>query len=257
VVAGQLSRCVDIEAGLEVRLALTPPCGTGTKTEGHGAQWAARQTLCEHPKTPCTKPSTRRSHDGGMNTPVPPSALLVLDVFCTFDFPGGAALYEQTLGIVDNLRHLCRRFRDAGRPVIFVNDNFGHWEDTFNDVVTRAGKSGGGLVANALHPEPSDYRLLKPRHSAFFETSLPSLLAHLGIEQIVVTGIAADSCVLSTVMDAHVRGFETLVPRDTTASQSPARTARVLDHLKESCGIATPAADDLSVSRTPAPSGPS
>jgi nicotinamidase-related amidase len=180
-----------------------------------------------------------------MNTAAPPSALLVLDVFSTFDFPGGDALLAQTSGITDNVRRLCGRYRDAGRPVVFVNDNFGRWEESFGDLVTRVGDSKGSSIATTLRPEPSDYRLLKPRHSAFFETSLPSLLAHLDVARIVVAGIAADSCVLSTVMDAHVRGFDSVVPKDTTASQSAERTARVLAHLSESCGIDTPVSDEV------------
>jgi nicotinamidase-related amidase len=180
-----------------------------------------------------------------MNTGTSPSALLVLDVFSTFDFPGGNALLGQSSGIADNLRRLCARYRAAGRPVVFINDNFGQWEETFDDLVMRVGGSKGSAIAAVLRPGPSDYRLLKPRHSAFFETALPSLLAHLDVKRIVVAGIAADSCVLSTVMDAHVRGFESVVPRDTTASQSADRTARVLAHLTESCGIDTPLSDDV------------
>jgi nicotinamidase-related amidase len=180
-----------------------------------------------------------------MNIAVPPSALLVLDVFSTFDFLGGDALLEQTSSITDNLRRLCERYRDAERPVVFVNDNFGRWEESFDDLVLRVRASRGSAIAAALRPAPSDYQLLKPRHSAFFETALPSLLAYLDVKRIVVAGIAADSCVLSTVMDAHVRGYESIVPKNTTAFQSADRTARVLAHLNESCSIDTPLSEDI------------
>ena len=74
--------------------------------------------------------------------------------------------------------------------------------------------------------------MFKPRHSAFFETSLSSLLAPLDVTRVVV-------------IDAQVRRFESDVPKDTTASQNAERTARVLAHLNESCVIDTPVADEV------------
>jgi len=177
-----------------------------------------------------------------MTAGLPGPALLVLDVFNTFEFPGGDALFRETLDIVEQLRELAQRFRVAGMPVIFINDNLQRWQDDFDEVIAHVGASGekGAVMTTALQPLPGDFRLLKPRHSAFFETALPSLLAHLNIREVVVCGIAADSCVLSTVMDAHVRGIKTTVPMDATASQTRERTERVLSHLRESCEVATP-----------------
>lgn len=182
-----------------------------------------------------------------MNAAVYPSALLVLDVFSAFDFPGGEELYGQARQITQPLHDLCSRYRQAGQPVIFINDNLARWQDSFDDLLGRVASSGakGKAMVEMLHPNPFDYRLLKPRHSGFFETSLPSLLSHLDVKRVVVAGLAADSCVLCTVMDAHVRGFESVVSLDTTAAQTTERTARVLAHLRESCSIETPPSADV------------
>ena len=170
------------------------------------------------------------------------SALVVLDVFSTFLFPGGDALFSETTSVAGAIRELCARFRARHRPVIFANDNFDRWDDDFDGMLARVGHSGdrGHRMVHALRPQEGDYRLLKPRHSAFFETSLPSLLAHLQVADLVICGIATDSCVLATVMDAHVRGLDSVVPVDTTASQTAERTARTLLHLRDSCNVATP-----------------
>jgi nicotinamidase-related amidase len=172
----------------------------------------------------------------------PLSALLVLDVFSGFDFPGGVELFEQARAVVEPVRQLCHRFRVAERPVIFVNDNFGRWQDSFDDVVAYVLGSGprGAAMAASLRPHDRDFELLKPKHSAFFETALPSLLSYLQVGHVMVCGLATDSCVLSTVIDAKIREFDVTVPADTTASQTIERTARTLIHLRESCGVDTP-----------------
>lgn len=172
----------------------------------------------------------------------PLSALLVLDMFSSFDFPGGDELFAQAEGVAEPVRALCRRFRAAGSPVVYVNDNFDRWQDGFEELLAHVqgtGRRGAAMVA-AFSPKPHDFKLLKPRHSAFFETSLPSLLSHLRVGRVVVCGLATDSCVLSTVMDAKIRELGVIVPADTTASQTAERTARTLAHLRDSCGVETP-----------------
>jgi nicotinamidase-related amidase len=175
------------------------------------------------------------------------SALLVLDVFNTFQFPGGEELFNNATRVVDRVRLLRQRFHEADCPVIFVNDNFERWQDSFDEVVAYVERSGerGRHMVQALRPDASDLKLLKPRHSAFFETALPSLLDHVGVKRVVVSGLAADSCVLSTVLDAYVRRIDAVVPRDTTAAQSEERTGRTLALLRETFGIATPDCGDI------------
>lgn len=176
------------------------------------------------------------------------SALLVLDVFNTFQFPGGTELFNNAKEAVGRIVLLRQRFHDADCPVIFVNDNFERWQDSFDEVVDYVGHSGapGRHVVEALRPDAGDLKLLKPRHSAFFETALPSLLDHLGLKRIVVTGFATDSCVLSTVLDAYVRRIEAIVPADTTAAETAERSGRTLAHLRETFGIETPASAEVS-----------
>lgn len=175
------------------------------------------------------------------------SALLVLDVFNTFQFPGGEELFTSAKEIADRIRLLRQRFREADCPVIFVNDNFERWQDSFDEIVGYVERSDerGRHMVRALRPDTGDLKLLKPRHSAFFETALPSLLDHAGVKRVVVTGLAADSCVLSTALDAYVRRIEAVVPVDTTAAESAERSERTLAHLRETFGIDTPASAEV------------
>jgi nicotinamidase-related amidase len=81
--------------------------------------------------------------------------------------------------------------------------------------------------------------VLKPHRSGFYATPLDLLLRDLEARRLVVCGISTDMCVLSTVHDAILRGFEAVVARDACASFDDARHRRALDLLAESCGVAS------------------
>jgi nicotinamidase-related amidase len=69
-----------------------------------------------------------------------------------------------------------------------------------------------------LRPAPTDYVVLKPKHSAFFSTALDLLLRYLKTRTLVIGGFTADRCVLFTASDAYMRDFRLVVPSDGVAS---------------------------------------
>jgi nicotinamidase-related amidase len=71
-----------------------------------------------------------------------------------------------------------------------------------------------------LRPDEDDYFVIKPRHSAFYPTSLDLLLKYLKVHKLSLTGMAADMCVLFTANDAYLREFEVVVPADCCAAES-------------------------------------
>ncbi|OGP89997.1 MAG: hypothetical protein A2156_01355, partial [Deltaproteobacteria bacterium RBG_16_48_10] len=54
----------------------------------------------------------------------------------------------------------------------------------------------------------------KKRYSSFHGTDLELLLRNLGVDTLVITGIAAEFCVLNTCFDALSRDFKVIVPED-------------------------------------------
>lgn len=171
--------------------------------------------------------------------PGPTSAFLIIDVINPFDFEGAAPLLRETRGIVPTLRRLLEGTRAAGIPVIYCNDNFGRWRSDFRGNVEYCAREDGkgADVVRALLPAESDYFILKPKHSAFFETPLRLLLNQLGTERLLLAGIATDSCILSTGLDAYMREFEVTVARDAVAAQSAERSRGALDILASGRGI--------------------
>jgi len=161
-------------------------------------------------------------------------AILLVDVINDFEFDEGEALLALAWRALPQIEALLVRAREAGVPVIYVNDNFGHWRSDFRATVARCSDPArrGAALVRRLAPRQDDYFVLKPKHSGFFHTPLELLLGALHTEVLVICGFATNSCVTVTAHDAYMRGFRVIVPRDTTASNSERLRADALRHLE-------------------------
>lgn len=172
--------------------------------------------------------------------PSPPSetALLVIDMMNLFDFDGGTALAKSAITCSRAIRRLRDRFDKAGAPVIYVNDNFSNWQGDFRELIAACQTSDGpsSTISRALSPRAGHYHVLKPKHSAFLGTPLAILLTKLGVQRLVLTGISADSCILSTATDANMREMELWIPGDAVAAITRDRKAKALSLIKASLG---------------------
>ena len=163
------------------------------------------------------------------------TALLLIDVINDFDFKESAKLLRHALPAARKLVKLKARMREAGVPVIYVNDNFGRWQSDFRHQIERClgMECKGREVAGLLLPDDRDYFVLKPKHSGFYSTSLDVLLGFLGVNTLVIAGFAGDLCVLYTANDAYMRDFELIVASDCIASESVVKNRAALDHMRK------------------------
>jgi nicotinamidase-related amidase len=176
-----------------------------------------------------------RNHDLHGSAPdKSPVALLLIDVVNDLEFEGGEALLEQATPMAEAIAALKKRAKEAGIPVIYSNDNYGRWQSNFEKIVEHVLEDGvrGEPLARLLKPEADDYFVLKPKHSGFFSTTLDTLLDYLGARTLVMTGIAADICVLFTANDAYMRDFFIVVPPDCVAAESEEARDRALDLMR-------------------------
>lgn len=163
------------------------------------------------------------------------AAVLLIDLVNPLAFAGGERLLAHARPAVARIARLRARARRAGVPCIFVNDNFDCWHLGFQELVAyvQQATGPGGELLRELQPDPgNDYFVLKPMHSGFFETALTTLLARLEVKTLVLTGIAGDICVLFTANDAHMRGFELVVPCDCVASEDEDDNRRALAQME-------------------------
>lgn len=161
-------------------------------------------------------------------------ALILIDVINGFDFEGSEKLASDALEAAPRILALRRAAHAARVPVIYVNDNFGRWRSDFHAIVAACADPGqpGSSVSRLLAPEERDYFVLKPRHSAFYCTALELLLERLGVRTLVLVGFATNICVLYTASDAHMRGYQVVVPSDCTASNTDELTRHALEHMR-------------------------
>jgi nicotinamidase-related amidase len=167
------------------------------------------------------------------------TALLILDMISDFEFEDGARICRAALKIAKPIATLKQRAVHAGIPVIYANDNRGRWRSDFTAQLraSMAEGSRGGPIARLLAPGPVDYRILKPKHSAFYSTVLGTLLEHLGVSRLILTGVTAHQCVLFTANDAYVRDLELLIPRDCVASESQSAAKLALQYFQDVLGV--------------------
>lgn len=160
------------------------------------------------------------------------TALLIVDMINTFDFPRGRPLRQAALAVAPRIARLKRRVDEAGGRCIYVNDNFAGWNVDFHALVSLALDSPGREVVEPLAPSSCDWHLLKGRHSAFHQTPLQTVLQEHGIGRVLVCGLSTESCVLATALDAHIHHFEVAVVSDCVASSSAARRSSALAVLR-------------------------
>jgi nicotinamidase-related amidase len=94
-------------------------------------------------------------------------------------------------------------------------------------------------------PLARDYFVLKPANSAFYSTTLETLLRELKVRTLIVAGLAADNCILFTAHDAYLRGFRLYVPEDCVASQRAADARRALEQMKQTVKANTAPSESL------------
>jgi nicotinamidase-related amidase len=180
-----------------------------------------------------------------------PVALLLIDVINDLEFREGDRLLEHALPAARRIAALRRRARKLKIPVIYANDNFGRWRSDLGALVRHCRKDGvrGEPIAKLLAPGRDDYFVLKPKHSAFFSTTLDVLLTYLKVKTVILTGFAGNICVLFTADDAHMRDLKLIVPEDCCASNEVAENEHALRQMREVLGADTTPSAELDLER--------
>jgi nicotinamidase-related amidase len=119
-------------------------------------------------------------------------------------------------------------------PVIYVNDNFGQWRSDLSKMLDHClrPKAVGRRFVEQVRPHKEDYFVLKPKHSAFYQTPLEVLLTYLGASSLVLCGLATNSCVVCTAHDAKMRNFDLFVPSDCSASLTAREHKQAIAHME-------------------------
>lgn len=175
-------------------------------------------------------------------------ALLSIDY--TNDFvatEGKLTTGEAGQAIEDSLVALTRSFIEEGEYVVFAidrhdeQDNF-HPENSLFPPHNLAGTAGRDLYGKLaplyeMHKEKRNVYWIDKRHySAFSGTDLDIRLRERGIQEIHLTGVCTDICVLHTAVDAYNLGYKIVVHQDAVASFNQVGHDWALGHFQQSIG---------------------
>jgi nicotinamidase-related amidase len=145
------------------------------------------------------------------------TAVCVVDMLNPYEHEDAEQLTRNVEGVVEPIAALVERAGDEGAEIIYVNDNYGDWNSSQEELAERA-VSGRrpDLVEPILPPEGASF-VIKARHTIFYMTPLEYLLAQREVDHLVLAGQVTEQCILYSALDAYVRHLRVTVPRDGVA----------------------------------------
>lgn len=145
------------------------------------------------------------------------TALVVIDMVNPYEHPDADRLARSVVQTLSQMVDLIDRARTDGVPVVYVNDNFGSWRSSREELVGTALRGPYGRLVEPITPRRDALFVVKARHSIFHQTPLPHLLAEQGVDRLVLLGQVTEQCVLYSALDAHIRRLRVCVPHDAVA----------------------------------------
>jgi nicotinamidase-related amidase len=145
------------------------------------------------------------------------TALLIVDMLNIYEHEDADRLAASVKGAVPQIAALIERARSDEVPLVYVNDNYGDWNSSSEELAERAMAGRHADLVEPLLPRKDDAFVIKARHSVFYSTPLEYLLQSMEVGRIVLAGQATEQCILYSALDGYVRHFEVVVPRDGVA----------------------------------------
>jgi nicotinamidase-related amidase len=175
-------------------------------------------------------------------------ALIIADMIN--DFVTGSLKCDRGSKIIPNIKKLADFCRSRGIPVIYVNDQHLKGDKEFDLWVEHAmAGTRGGEVIPELGAKEGDYVLSKRRYSGFFATGLDLLLRELGVDEIIITGLLTNLCVLHTAADAYFRSYKIAIPEDGVEALTQEDQESALSYMEKFYGVKVLKTEELMVNR--------
>lgn len=185
----------------------------------------------------------------------PRTALLVVDMQTDFAAPDGAmgragADLSAVPAALAAAQRLAGAARAAGVPVVFVGlmttpeDDSAAWAERLRRLggdpagdlaLCRAGTLGAAFVGPI--PLVGEPVVAKLRYSGFFRTDLDAQLQRLGVDTLVIAGLATECCVDCTARDAFHLDYHVFLAADACAAYAPDLHEAALKSLALNCAI--------------------
>lgn len=166
-------------------------------------------------------------------------SFVIIDMLNDFVDEHGS-LYIGVAGrqIIPFIRMELEKARKQGWPVIYICDHHRQDDSEFQMFPPHciAGTDGAN-VCSELAPVPGDFIIFKRRFSGFYGTDLDICLREMKIEELVLTGVCTNICVLYTAVDARMRNYRVTVLKNGVASFSDDAHRFALQEMEKTLGV--------------------
>lgn len=157
------------------------------------------------------------------------SALLMIDFMRGYTTEGAPLFAPGVVSAVAESVDLLASAREHGIAVVHTNIRYhpGHFADggiwVKKAPVMKDMVEGNPLAAFCPQVLPQDDEVVisKQYASAFFGSSLASMLHSQGIDTVVLAGCSTSGCIRATAIDAVQHGFRTIVVRECVGDRHP------------------------------------
>jgi nicotinamidase-related amidase len=154
-------------------------------------------------------------------------ALLMIDMQNDFVLAGAPAVVEGASASIPRVKEVMNYFRAKNFPVFHIVREY-RADGSDIEIPRRAAFLAGNFYAlpgtkgveiiHELTPIAGEYRIVKPRFSAFFETELDLILRRLTIDTLVICGTQYPNCIRATAFDGLSYGYSIFVITDATSA---------------------------------------
>jgi nicotinamidase-related amidase len=176
------------------------------------------------------------------------SALIVVDMLNGYEHDDAEQLTESVEKIVEPLSKLIARAEREGVEIIYVNDNYGDWNSSHEELAEQAlNGARPDLVEPLLPPDNADF-VIKARHTIFYMTPLEYLLGQKEIDHVVLAGQVTEQCILYSALDAYVRHLDVSIPRDGVAHIHKELAGAALQMMERNMGAEITSCADVKLS---------
>ncbi|MHA7262925.1 cysteine hydrolase family protein [Arthrobacter sp. TMN-37] len=163
-------------------------------------------------------------------------ALLIIDMQNAYF--EDAVLERERGAVTQEINRLARQAVEAGSEVLVVVTE--HRRDRSTWTLSMLDDDQGFIFAGSHQAdlvEGLDFdgfeRVVKTRDSAFFGTDLAGRLHALGVEGLVLAGVATHNCIAHTAADAFAHNFRVAFAEGAMASTNPDYAASMLTILSD------------------------
>ncbi len=159
------------------------------------------------------------------------TAVVVIDMQNAFVAEGATYETPDARTMMPNLENIIGFARDHKMPIVWTQSDhsapFGgvllkKFPTIREDKYLWKGEPSFDLYADMVQPRDGEYRVVKHKYDAFFETDLDSIMRNLKIKTIVIVGTATNVCCESTARSAFFRDYQVAFPSDCNATFDPA-----------------------------------